>query len=787
MAIFDTDAILHVINSAKNTKVGFESVYTSTSHPGTNQVIKGWEWDKRTWSPEEELDSLSYISTQWDVSISGLSETYYQSGYGDNKDLLLLNISEMQLSGLNLWTPSIHRGYFYTYDQEHYLYGDSYLTEYFTVNNTISGMSYVDLTHAPNGNTPIFVRSYKFNQEKGRYDTNLNARKKVEFTTSGIEPEFKIDSNYSPPRVWLNNTYSTVVGQSATINSLEKLGISNGEANQEFRLAYSPIDTTQDVEIWSWSNPASGVQWTIVSGINDLTAGSNYEVYVDYDHGIIQFGDYDTTTTSGESGNIPLEGYSIGAYYTNSPSIEYEPVNSVIYHHAYESNLNPIESSTSNGFIQIDTSILDPASVLLTSTLPQVNPYYINLGNNVGTLKATVRDKSNNVIDGIEVTFEIVGYKVGGLAGVNTESTAVTNSVGIATTLFHAPTTINDIGVAVSNSEISYDSGDTVISVEGLDSPESVSGVFIYKIHETDLVLGMDETDLSTYYTDYLTEEDIISGVQATESFEQTYRTSNNLLKPTTYSTGDITSLGKKTILLTTQANGTMNPKTGLEDSTTFIPLLPDSFTNIGTSLLPSTELRYGLTLPGIGTSGTKGYFIVGDITTILQAYVMHPRTGSKIKSNQLELKVTIPNESNGTYYADTLNDITNGLLTKTTNVFDISDLSIINTSGVNELAEAYYDERLVSGVTPDETYVEWFRRTRAGDTVGLNELAISLSDTTLSGLNIIEAQTPSNNITIPLGFRVKSTGITVASILDQVTYIDPNDHLVSGLFIPEY
>ena len=35
----------------------------------------------------------------------------------------------------------------------------------------------------------------------------------------------------------------------------------------------------------------------------------------------------------------------------------------------------------------------------------------------------------------------------------------------------------------------------------------------------------------------------------------------------------------------------------------------------------------------------------------------------------------------------------------------------------------------------------------------------------------------------VPLGFRLKSSGITLAAALDQVTYLSPNDDLPSGFF----
>ena len=78
-------------------------------------------------------------------------------------------------------------------------------------------------------------------------------------------------------------------------------------------------------------------------------------------------------------------------------------------------------------------------------------------------------------------------------------------------------------------------------------------------------------------------------------------------------------------------------------------------------------------------------------------------------------------------------------------------------------LSNEYQLERLTG-----ETYIEWFDRTQRGRTSILGLVSV-----TASGI-------PGE---IPLGFRLKSPGITVASVLDAVTYIDPNSTVVSGYF----
>jgi hypothetical protein len=77
-------------------------------------------------------------------------------------------------------------------------------------------------------------------------------------------------------------------------------------------------------------------------------------------------------------------------------------------------------------------------------------------------------------------------------------------------------------------------------------------------------------------------------------------------------------------------------------------------------------------------------------------------------------------------------------------------------------LSAEYYEDEL------NEDYITWFKRTQRGASS-----IIALSGVTPSGV-------PAE---IPLGFRIRSAGITMAAMLDAITYIDPNDNVVSGYY----
>jgi hypothetical protein len=789
MPTVDTDVLVHVYNIPQETQVGQISDFTTTVHPGSNKLISGWQWDKRVWPTVNELEATSFVPTIWDPTLSGLSTSVFQSGYGDNNDLVLLDIEEIQLSGLSSWSPKIHHGYFYIHDEQWYLYGDQYLSESLSLNNVVSGMQYHDMSHNPKPTIPIQLRRYLFNVKNSKYQVDLDIRKKVEFDGSDDTAQFVVDNDYSPPRIWTSGIYNEAVGGTVSgvsgdantedIESLELVGFSNGEEDQEFFTRYSPIDRTQPVEVWTWWTASGATEWTTISGMQEFTSGDSTEVHIDYDRGALTFGDYNFVTSGGDAGRIPLINQSIGIYYTKGLALQYEPTGSVDYYTATSTNVNPVVSSLSQGFIQVSSSLPDPATVELTSSLTRVNPFIISLGNNTGQMQATVKNASGEGIDGQEVVFEILSPAIGTFGGVSQNITGTTGVGGTATVLYNAPTTINDLGVIINTGDITTISGQTSMVIDGLADPGSVSGLYLYKVHTYDEVLGIAESELSTYYTNYFLDESISGVIQ---SDEESYRSIHDFQTPQTYESDDY-STGKKTIILT-QTAGVMNPHTGVEDLTAYTPLFPISIESTGTTSSPQVTAVYDTELPIPGAVGDdiRSYFCVGDAVTSLRAYVIHPRTGRYIYSNTIQVKVTIPDAINGTFFADSLTDLS-GMLNRPAAVSGISDSSVDATSGVDGMWEDYLEERL-SGT---EVYRDWFRRTRLGDTVGLTALEEELDDATLSGLISVTPQTPTTDITVPFGFRLRSTGLTVASMLDQVTYLDPNDTFASGTFDVDY
>ena len=796
MATVSTDILVHIFQIPISTAIGEDSVYTSVPHPGTGKLINGWKFDERTWPTIEEQEALAFAPSIWDPTISGVTNSLLQSGYGDNKDLILISVKDVLISGEERWSPEVNHGYFYSLQDEWYLYSDSYQTENFLLTNTVSGKQYVDLSYDFKPTIPIQVRQFKFNPLIGRWNISKDIRKKVEFSDPITEPEFIVDTSLSPPRLWLNGIYNEPVGTPLTGPSgiLETIGISDGTADQFFSLNFSPVDTSQPVEVWLWEGtPTTGEQWTVISGTQEFSPGDISEARVDYDLGIIQFGNYNLVSGLG-AGRIPPEGWFVGVHYTKGFAAFYEPINTsnFIVADSEDADVNPLSSTTSAGFVQIGIETVEPASIELTSTLPQINPFLISLGNNVGELIATVKSSAGTLLEGQQVTFEILDPKIGTFGATANTISAVTAANGEARTLYNSPLTTNEVGQPTI--DVVHQGSDTIVTVEGLTDTGDLQRIFLFKVHKSDEVLGIPEEDLDTYYSDYFTEEEIIENPDSStvpselKEYEEQYRTIHNLNKPETYETGDILT-GKKTIILTIKTtSGVIDPETGDEDFgfDVMSPLYPSEIAQIGTSSSPILQLKYNnvsLELPGV--NDTKSYFVVSDAQTNVRAFVTNKRTNKKIFSNTIQLRVTIPDTASGVYLAETLGEIPtnilNGLLVRTRDLSTVSNPDIAATQSIPSFDNAYQLEKLSS-----ETYIDWFRRTRKGDSAGLLFAQASQEYLDAGGtpgalgpetLPILAAGE------IPLGFRIKSSGITVAAALDQITFLDPNSDLVSNYY----
>lgn len=777
----DVTSVVHIYNKVQNTVIGQNSPYADTTHLGTTNKIEGWKWDERYWPTDEEFESVALAPSIWDGSTFGLSEEYFQSGYGDNNDLLLLEVLPISLSGVSAWIPKIHTGYFYSREEEWYLFSDWYQTELLEGGDTVSGVSYIDLSYNYKPTYPIQLRRFTFDSITGEHNIDLDVRKVIDFTVSGTESEFRVDTTYDPPRLWINEDLTEEVGVDVqfvvsgvgdidTVNQLERVGVSNGQANQQFFSSYSPMDPTQLVEVWTYTNMTDLLEWDVVSGIQPFSPGASNEVRIDPSIGSIEFGDY---VLDEGSGLAPPAGSKVAIRYTKGLAAIYEPEHAKDYVLATSADTNPTEAPSNRGFIQVSTTNLEPAYILLTvSGVEEAasGGFPTEIGNNVEKLLATVKDANGNVVEGADVVFQLLSPTIGSFGAESTEIASTTNSNGQALVVYNSPLTIDDVGRSVLSPIIG--GGRTVLNVSDLIPPDSLSGIWVYQIREDDTVLGIPEGDLDQYYTDYLTEEEILTGGTADIEWEKEHRTIHDISVPLTFSPTELT-VGKKRIMLTSGNSTSVDPHDGDYDSTIFTPIYPSGINVMGTDEEPELEIIYDEEFPAV-TAGVKGYFVVSNNRAKVQAYTVNRKTNQNILSNEISLNITIPDRANGTFFANSLSEVQHGMLTAVRDVDAISDSLINQTSGIEDFWTAYQDESILS-----ETYLDWFRRTRRGDTQGLIAAgeAIPALD---PGLPLV-TYTAAGVAEVPVGFRLKSTGITVASMLDEVTWLDPNDHLPSG------
>jgi len=728
MAFVDTDVMITVFRSSFSTVVGQNSIYVSEEHPGSNKKIQGWQWDRRTWPTDREFQASATISTLWDPTTSGISDNLWQSGYGDNDDLAQATILPVYVSDWRAWVPRVHSGYFYNYEDEWYLFSDEYQSHDFLRDSTVSGLQFIDLQFDPKPTYPIQVRRFRYNKVENKHYADLDFRKRLELTTSD-SPEFKVDAtNFSPPRVWLNNDWTDEIGSVAggtptvtEVSGLELVGISSGDVEQQFHLVYSPVPEDTTVTVWSYSDADMLTEWTSISGLDEFTS-SGQEVWIDNERGVLAFGDVSL---------VPPAGDRIVVHYWAGQSVFYEPNFAGEWINDSNADLNPL-SALSKGFVQVQTAESEVASIVLTAELPTGSPYQINVGNNIGRLVATVKNSAGEALEGQTVTFDLQA-PILGTFGTETSISSATGASGKAFALYSPPSTVEDIGTFTT--DVVIDPGvSATVSVSGISEPTSVSGVWVYKVWQDDKILGIPEARLETYYTDYLNDNDLPVSGQADIDYEILFREMHGLGTPETYSVGDI-STGKKT-LVTVSGEDIIDPRTGTFTGVALGPRYSDSISNTGSDEDPVYSLVFtpdtALEEPGINL--TKSYFVAVEGSTSARAYVVNQRSGRRIYSNTIDLNILITEEANGTKYVSAIDDVVSGVLARIRDIDDVIDTEILATQ--SDWYSSYLEERsgdMIASYLP-------YTSTSGEDieTIGLWHFDGNTNDSSGNGLNLI-------------------------------------------------
>ncbi len=750
---FDTQVAIFLVQGP-SPLTGLQSEFIDQLHPATGNEIIGFKFDRTYWTNKTEDNDLFIAPTLWDQNLTGLT---FKSGVGDLDDCLVLAV-EIEHWGNNaedrdLWLPHVNHGYYYDRELEHYLFSDDSVVKYpargdFWVSEldpTISGGNYVNLDFLPKPGIPILANTYKWDTTEGKYLVWDSADKVTEFTTKLVDDEYLLwktgdeilwdNLNTSQLEFWVDYLNSgiifnrepvvtrgriltTFVGTSEDeLAAMELVGTLTDDEFQEFNLLYSPVDQNSPLQVVVVESGINAQEYYVVSGFT--VSGSN-EVIIDYDLGLLQFG-------SAAAGGQPPEGLDIYAAYSSTRSIEYEPVNTRDWATDKQSDINPVTRFTANGFVFIKQHSDNPANLVLEAELPLISTDYfgpLNLGNNYATLVATVTELDGTPVEGQLVFFEILDGPDAVRFNTALTTSAVSNADGEATALLSPPVTIDDMGGYTNELTYLVPSG-TQLFIENYTPPTDEEDLFLFQVHVTDDILGIPKADLLSFYEDFIIE-------QGTDS-TQTHGPLIDIDLGTAYSwiAGAYEDFIKWEILHRAFHN-LQTPVTYETDDIstgkkTVIAVLDNAAVNPHTGTTPAfvplqpsgyeivesgVYVTIDQNLPPIDST-TKSYQIVGPTVATVRAYTTNERTGETIYSNTIEILIDIPDSRKGLYNIDTINSVPSGLLGNA----------------------RFWDQQ---------------------------DIELESVNITASGL-------------LPIGWRIRSPGITIASALDSITFLDIN------------
>jgi len=443
--------------------------------------------------------------------------------------------------------------------------------------------------------------------------------------------------------------------------------------------------------------------------------------------------------------------------------IDYEEDNCE-YVHVSNSDINTLNGASPKGFVHVRNDLDDPASVAVNADLSVIEaglygPMYI--GQTSAKLTATVTNSDGALLEKQLVRFDIVS-NVGSFGLRANSIEAVTDYNGEAFAFYNAPTDISSLGDVTSG--VVASGSYSLLTFPTLELPPEGSDIYLFQVMRENEILGIPEsrmTDLS-YYEDYFGEEFISYASLTKEASEEAlYRTANGLPVPATYGPNDLVTGAKRAVLFLDPL--AINPESGSLEAWSL--LTPESVEAAASGLL----LTYGAALPEVTVSGDiKSYMAIGarDVEFVASVYSQAARR--RIYSEPVKLRLAVPPAMNGMYLVDDFNSIPSGLLqrSKTNEEFATFFSSVVYDGEFLDSAyESMYDEeKLHLGDGVFETTEEWFERCHRLDNALLGLEPVSLSEVAIA-----------SGISLPLGFRLRSTGITVASALNGVVFLNPN------------
>jgi len=610
-----------------------------------DQPLPGWRFDERRWPAFEEEQLIEALPNIWDPQTLGLQEEEFQSGIGDNRDLEVLRIANLQSQGQNLWVPEVNHGFYYIHEEPRYLYSDQSTVEFVTDANIVDGHMEVQLRFNPKPGIPISI--FQLNKDSvSNIIPESGLRKRVNFTgkiVNGVElstrnsnntinfanvdttkDEFVIDYGTVPPTLILNKVYTDSVGEVpvfySDLISTEKLGTSNGHPNQSFQASKVPFVVGSARVFVGDSSNSTFVEWTEVENFNTSGPLDNHFI-VDPDIGRIAFGD----GTNGKLLSLLLDVYVI---YDQGIWIEYEPENTIDSVLPAEADLNPVHRSLERGFIYLSERRIDVANITLETDKPIIlgtidiyGPVFV--GNDFARLEATVRTSTGEPVENVEVIFDMNNLPfTGTISGSSEQISRFTNSQGVARAFFNPPRATSDLGFFTTQIESQVLPNDTlVLAGAGSSIDANTSDIYVFTVRNDDPWLGKVHANSDT----------------ENDPLETTRRIVNQLPFETEFRL----ETGKKVVLYHYDPLAT-NPNTG--DPGAFIPTQPVE--------IVGNKLRFNLSLPDI-SNPIAGYWVVAPRKVSIFAQVTNKDLNQTFVSNLITFQVSVPPFQLGVFVAN--------------------------------------------------------------------------------------------------------------------------------------
>jgi len=506
-----------------------------------------WRWDERIWTDAvfENLD-LS-LPTLWDGNVAGLSTDYLQSGVGNKKiDLEILKIVKQRQESVDYWTPQIRHGAYYKYDKGRYFFANRSIIQHIdNADNEGTGIptdrtrNVLQLTHVPRTGSPIkaIMWGRDSDDEPIAYRT---IQKKVDFTgiwtssgnlastrggtTNAIQwkwvdqskKEFVTEWYSTYPKLIFNQDFTFLQGK-ATIASdddleyCEILGDSDGTTTQIFFTNLFPILDNSELTFYAGDYTTTWNRWIDLGAhavteldsaipsyesqtghkfrVNQVAADNGY-YKIDLDRGEITF-----------PSTAPTVGDRLFLRYRATAEVEYEPEYSPNYDIANEIQLNPLRNPLNQGFIYLTEQDMRVASVVLTAERELVTdetdvygPLFI--GTDYTFLVATAYNRHGLPIPGETITFYLPDYtadeELGRLAGIEGETTAITDGNGEARIVYTPPHSVEELGTYIEHSNLD---DSKVLTIPSGVSIDTNADVFTYRVYSGESWQPWDSVD----------------------------------------------------------------------------------------------------------------------------------------------------------------------------------------------------------------------------------------------------------------------------------------------------